>query len=99
MALGSRPNGLVLENRAVFWPRLFLAVRTYTGGWLLWRLRTFTDRDSLWGGVKVRLVTEVPAQAIVVALEHVLGDEDLVHLVRAVSDAQCPRPLIHAGER
>src|SRR5947208_7055645 len=45
------------------------------------------------------LIAEVPAVAVVVAAEDVLGDEDLVHLVRAVGDAEGARALVHAGER
>src|SRR4029450_6160804 len=44
-------------------------------------------------------VSEVPLLAAVVATQHVLRDEDLVHLVRTVSDAQRARAEIHAGER
>src|SRR5580693_5125841 len=41
---------------------------------------------------------EVPALAFLVVVEHVLGDEDAVHLVGAVGQAERPRAEVHLGQ-
>src|ERR1700728_1804482 len=41
---------------------------------------------------------EVPALAFLVVVEHVLGDEDAVHLVGAVGQAQRPGAEVHLGQ-
>lgn len=51
------------------------------------------------GDVWAPLVTEVPGLARVVLLENVLGDEDLVHLIGTVGQAQGAGPLVHRGQR
>src|SRR5688572_24616563 len=43
--------------------------------------------------------SEVPSGSGLVPAQDVLGDQDLVHLIGSVGDAQRARSLIHAGER
>src|SRR5436190_17623221 len=59
--------------------------------------RTLASDVALVG--RLVLVAEVPALALGVVAKDVLGDEDLVHLVRAVGDAQRAGAHVHPGER
>src|ERR1700689_654450 len=42
---------------------------------------------------------EVPTLALLVVVQDVLGDEDAVHLVGTVGQAQRARPEVHLGQR
>src|ERR1700685_4440845 len=42
---------------------------------------------------------EVPALALLVVVQDILGDEDAVHLVGTVGQAQRARPEVHLGQR